>query len=65
MADSGQRTGCDIAHDIAARFARGDPDRGETAHERRRVIDVDIMKLKVLARGDVRNTVGVFFREIR
>ena len=54
MADSRQRAGRNIAHHIAAGFARRNPDGGEPAHERRRIVDVHVVKLNVLARGDMR-----------
>ena len=50
--------------DVAARLARRNPDGGEPAHQRRRVVDVDVVKLNILARRDVGNAVGVFFGEI-
>src|SRR5581483_3914070 len=63
-ANASERAGGDVAHDIAARLARRDPDSGETPHQRRRVFDMDEVILDVLSRGDVRDSVGVFLREI-
>ena len=63
-ADTGQRAGRDVANGVAAGFARRDADGGKAPHQRRRVVDVDKVKLKVLARGDVQHAVGIFLGEI-
>ena len=63
-ADAGERAGGDVAHGVAARFARGDADRRQPPHEGRRVFDVDEVELEVLARGDVRDAVGVLLGEL-
>ena len=41
------------------------PDGGEPAHEGRRVVDVHVVKLDILARRDVRHAVGIFLGKIR
>ena len=63
-ADAGDRAGGHVAHRIAASFAGRDADRRETPHQRRRVFNVDEMKLHVLAGGDVRDAVRVFLAKI-
>ena len=50
--------------DVAASFLRRDADGGEPAHQRRRVVDMDEVKLKILARRHVGDAVGIFFGEI-
>ena len=51
--DAGVRTRRDVAHRVAARFARRQPGVGEPAHRRLDVVQLDEMELDVLARGDV------------
>ena len=55
VADAGQRAGGDVAHAVAAGLAGGDADRGQAAHQVGRVVDVDVVELDVLARGDVQD----------
>ena len=59
-ADAGVGAGGHVAHGVAAGFARGDADGGQAPHHAGRVLDVHVVKLKVLARGDVGDAVGVF-----
>ncbi len=40
------------------------PTRGKPPHQIRRVVDMDIMQLKILTRGDVKNAVGVLLGEL-
>ena len=63
-ADAGDGAGGHVANGIAAGFAGGDADRGEAAHERGRVFNVNEVELDVLAGGDVGDAVGVFFAEV-
>src|SRR5262249_22475424 len=63
-AHAGKRAGGDVADGVAARFAGRDTDCGEAAHDVGRVVDVDVVELKVLAGGDVTDGVGVFFGEV-
>ena len=55
----------DIAHRISAGFARGDVRGGQAAHQAGRIVDVHVVKLKVLPRGHVRDAVGVFLGQLR
>ena len=59
-ADPGDRARGHIADGVAARLAGRDTDRGEPPHQRRGVVDVDIVELDVLAGGDVAHAVAVF-----
>src|SRR5215831_13340119 len=59
-----KRAGGDVANGVAASLARSDADGGETAHDCGRVFDVYVVKLKVLARGDVGDAIRIFFSEI-
>ena len=63
-ANAGDGAGGHVADGIAAGFAGGDADRGEAAHDGRRVFNVDEVKLNVLAGGDVADAVGIFLAEI-
>ena len=63
-ADAGERAGGDVAHRVAAGLAGGDADRGQAAHDVRRVLDVDEVELEVLPRGDVADAVGVLLGEV-
>ena len=63
-AHTGHRACGDISHRIAAGLARGDSHGGQSIHEVRRVVDVDIVELDVLARGHVQDVVGVLLREL-
>jgi hypothetical protein len=63
MANSRQRASGYVANRVAACFATGDAHGRKTAHQGRRVIDVDIMELKILPRGDMGDPVGVFLRQ--
>ena len=65
LADAGVGAGRHVAHGISASLARGDAGGGEAAHQAGRVVDVDVVKLKILARGDVRDAVGIFLGQLR
>ena len=65
LADAGIGAGRDVAHGISAGFARGDVRGGEAAHQAGRVVNLNVMKLKILARGDVRDAVGIFLGQLR
>src|SRR6185437_15108516 len=54
-----------VADGISAGLACRDVGSGETAHHAGRVVDVNVMKLEVLACGDVRDAVGIFLSELR
>ncbi len=64
MADARQRARRHVAHDVAASFLGRDADGGEPAHQRRGVVDVHIVKLKILARRHMGDAVGVLFGKI-
>ncbi len=64
VADPGIRTGRHIAHHIAARFARGNSNCSEPAHQVRGVIDMHKMELNILPGGHMANRIGVLFRQI-
>ena len=50
----------DVANGIAARFARRNAHGCKPSHQVRRILDMDIMELEVLARGDMEYAVGIF-----
>ena len=64
-ADAGKRAGGDVANGISASLAGCDADRRQPPHDRGPVLDVDEMELKILARGDVRDAVGIFLGQFR
>ena len=64
-ADPGDRAGGHVADGVAARFAGRDTGRGEPPHQRRGIVDVDIVELDVLAGGDVAHAVTVFLGQVR
>ncbi|MCG3143697.1 MAG: hypothetical protein HONDAALG_01059 [Gammaproteobacteria bacterium] len=55
----GAVTGRDVAHSVAAGFARRDAHFGQFAHQRRRVLKQQVVKLRILARREVDETAGV------
>ena len=63
-AHAGERAGGDVAHRIAAGLAGGDADGGQPPHEVGRIVDVDVVQLHVLARGDVADGVRVLLGHI-
>jgi hypothetical protein len=65
LAHARERARGDVAHRVAARLARGDADRREPPHQVGRVLDVDVVELDVLARGDVQDPVGVLLGQRR
>src|SRR5579863_8843689 len=64
LANTGVGASGDVANRIAAGLARGDIRSRETPHQRRRVVNVDVVELESLARGDVGDTVGIFLGQI-
>src|SRR5207245_9020021 len=56
-ADAGDGAGGDVAHGVAASFARGDPNGSQAPHDGRGVLDVDEVELEILPCGPVRNSV--------
>src|ERR1017187_4172286 len=63
-ADAGDRAGRHVANGIAAGFARGDANGRETPHQSRRVFNVDVVKLDILASSDVGDVVRIFFAKV-
>src|SRR5256885_5742814 len=59
-ANSGVWTGGDVADRISASLAGGNVDGREPSHHARGIIDVDVMKLEILAGGDVGDAVRIF-----
>src|SRR5438552_2111051 len=55
----------DVTNRIAARFSRRDAHRPQPPHHVWRVLNMDVVKLKVLARRDMEHAVGIFFRNFR
>ncbi len=57
-ADAGEVVGGDVANGVAAGLARRQADRRQQAHDRRRVGQLDVVELEVLAGGDVADLAG-------
>ena len=64
-ADPGQRTGGDVAHRIAAGLPGGNTHRRQPAHQVRGIVDMDIVKLDILAGGDMGDSIGILLGRIR
>ena len=64
-ADARVRAGRDVAHRIAAGLSCGDSRCGQAAHHSGRIFDVHVVQLKILASGDVGDTVGILLRQFR
>src|SRR4051812_45052611 len=64
VTNTGKRARRHIAYGIAACLPSGDSDCSKAAHQTRRVIDVNVVKLKVLASCDMKNAVGVLLGQI-
>ena len=64
VADAGQGASGDIAHGIAAGFLGGDADGCQAPHQVRSVVDVHVMQLDILPRGDMQDAIGVFVRQL-
>src|SRR4051812_24268547 len=64
-ANPGIWTGGDVAHGISASLAGRNVGGRETPHHAGGVVDVDVMKLEILAGGDVGDAVGIFFGKLR
>ena len=62
--DAGVRTGRDVAHRAAARFARGQARVGQAAHRGLDVVELDEMELHVLAGGDVAEAARIAFADV-
>ena len=54
-----------VADGISAGLARGDVRGGQAAHHAGRILDVDVVKLEILASGDVRDAVGILLGQFR
>ena len=65
LANTRVRASRHVAHRIAAGLAGGDTGGRETAHQARRVVDVNVVELKILPRGHVRDAVGVLLGQLR
>src|SRR5579859_3042723 len=63
-ANAGVGAGSDIANTVSASLASGDIYRGEPAHDAGRVVNLDIVELKILAGRNMGDAIGVFFRQL-
>ena len=54
----------DVAHRVPARLSCRHTARCEAPHHRRRIVDVDVVELKVLPCRDVADAVGILLRQI-
>jgi len=66
---AGQKTGCHIAHSIAASLTRGYTNAGQFTQDGRRILQTYKMGLKILPRGDMRKfgriqLTGMLFHDI-
>ena len=64
FADAHKWTAGHIANGIATGLTRRDTDTCEPPHERWRVFDMNEVQLEILPRRDVRDAIGILFREI-
>ena len=64
-AHTGERTSGHVAHGIAASFTRRNTDSRKPAHQARSVFNMNVVKLEVLACGDMKHAVGVFLGHFR
>ena len=55
----------DVAHGISASLARRDARGRQPPHHAGRVVNVNVVKLKILPRGHVRDAVGIFLGQTR
>ena len=53
-----------ITHRVSASLARSDARRRQAPHQAGRVVNLDVVQLKVLPGGDVGDAVGVFLRQL-
>ncbi len=65
LADSRIRARRHVADRIAAGLAGRNTGSRKTAHQARSVVDVNVVELKILPRGHVRDVVGVLLRQLR
>src|SRR5579859_92611 len=63
-ANTGVGAGGDIANTVSASLASGDAHSGKPAHDAGRVVNLDIVELKILAGRNMGNAIGVFFRQL-
>ena len=63
-AHAGKGAGGHVTDGIAAGFAGCDAHRGQSVHEIGRIVDVDVMQLDVLARGNVQNTIRILLGKL-
>ena len=61
IANAGNRACSDVSHGISAGLTRGNTYRGQSIHNIRRVVDMNIVQLNILAGGDVQDGVRVLF----
>jgi hypothetical protein len=54
-----------VAHRISASLSRRDLRRCQTPHQARRIVNLHVVQLKILARGHMRDRVRIFLRQIR
>ena len=64
-AHTGEVASRDVAHRVAASFARGDPHRGQASHEVGSVVNMDEVELDVLAGRHMGNPVRVVLSQLR
>ncbi len=62
--NAGIRTRRDVAHRVAARFARRQPVLGEPAQRRLHVVQLDEVELDVLPRGDVTEAARILLADV-
>ncbi len=65
MAHARQRTAGHVADGVPTRFLRGDADRCQPPHQVGRVVNMHVMKLEVLPRCDVQDSVGILVGKLR
>ena len=64
LAHAGIRASSHVAHRIPASLASGNICRRQSPHQRRSVVNLNVMQLEILARGHMCDAVGVLFRQL-
>ena len=64
-ADACVGAGRDVANRISAGLTGGDARGGKAAHKTGGVLDMHVVKLKILPGGHVRDAVGILLRQLR
>ncbi len=64
LANAGVGASSNVADGVAASLTCSNARGREAAHQAWRVVDLHVMELEILPRGDVRDAVGIFFGQL-